>query len=449
MIGKAERAGGLDSGAGTAQNKGISPLRILIAEDDPVHLSLLHRTLSKSGGHEVIAVRDGEEALRYALSDNPPDVLILDWVMPKLSGTEVCRRVRAEPLAIQPHVLIVTAKNRRDEVIEGLSVGADDLLCKPIAPDLLLARVAAATRRPTPGRKTRADVVQALLDACVEGNGELVIRDGRVTARVFVHEHRIAWAHMTDGPAFFELLADDVGVAADVMREVLAECRTTGNSLSDTMVRWGLVDRAKLREGTKLWTKRKLQAICRLNNPQMLFLPMRRRYAGDLLFTLDELLDEADAIGLVMSVPPPPQPAIEHGRSWSDAFIVEEHQHLGVDKLLEKCLAGEGVLGVALIDRATGCCSGTTGSGLNPDIAWAHLQSLSIVSRDEQVLDTVLTTNRHYHLVHALPGSSDVMVYAVVDSSRTHMGSARRQLAEAVEMYAGPTFIHLGVPRQG
>src|SRR5690606_7569345 len=140
-------------------------MRIVVADDDPVSCKLLEHVIQTRTEHEVIAVSDGERALELALREPAPDILILDWMMPVLSGTEVCRRVRQQALAVQPYVLLITAKNRRDEVIEGLSVGADDLISKPIPPDFLVARLRLACRRPTPGRRSTRAVLQALVDA--------------------------------------------------------------------------------------------------------------------------------------------------------------------------------------------------------------------------------------------------------------------------------------------
>jgi len=419
-------------------------MRVLVAEDDPIYRDILERTIHRFTDDEVVCVETGEQALEQVLSDKPPDVLILDWIMPGMSGTEVCRRVREANLHVQPHVLIVTAKNRRQEVIEGLSVGADDLLCKPVAPDLLVARLRVASRRPTPGQQSKRVVVQALIDACNEGDGELVVRDGDMTARVFVHGGRIAWAHLSeDRGALFELLAAETDIEPDVIRAVVEECRTTGAGLTDTLVKWGLVDRARLRKGAQVWTRRKLAAICQFHRPQTLFLPQRRRYAGDLLFSLSEVLEDDELAGLAPSLRPPPLEPSDDRREWKDAFIGVEPAP-GAGLLLDECMQGVGVLGVALIDRSTGCSSGTRGTCLDPDIAWAHLQSLSIVSRDEQVVDTALTTNRHYHLMHALPGSPETLVYVVVDVGRTRMTAARRRLKECVEAYSGPALVPLG-----
>lgn len=130
-------------------------MRILVADDEPVGREIVHRILSARTHHEVVTVEDGSAALELALAEPGFDVLLLDWMMPGLAGPEVCRRVRAAPLAVQPYVALVTGKNMRAEVIEGLSAGADDFLPKPVAPDFLLARLAVVGRRlSVPDRKS-------------------------------------------------------------------------------------------------------------------------------------------------------------------------------------------------------------------------------------------------------------------------------------------------------
>src|SRR6187399_1069137 len=94
-------------------------MRIVVADDDPVSRRLVEYVITTRTGHEVVTVTDGDRALELALGSPTPDVLILDWVMPTMNGTEVCRLVRREPLPVQPYVLLITAKTKRDEVIEG------------------------------------------------------------------------------------------------------------------------------------------------------------------------------------------------------------------------------------------------------------------------------------------------------------------------------------------
>ncbi|HEX2731715.1 MAG TPA: response regulator transcription factor [Polyangiaceae bacterium] len=422
-------------------------MRIVVAEDDPVYRQLLTTIIRRSTDHEVIEVEDGAQALEQVLSATPPDVLILDWIMPHLSGTEVCSRVRMAQLDNQPYVFIVTAKNRRDEIIEGLSVGADDLLCKPVAPDLLLARLRVAERRPTSGAQgVCRSVTQALIDARAEGHGELIVRDADLTARLFFHDGKVAWVQMSDDrSALLEVLAAEDGTFdEEAVSAAISECRSTGARLSDTLVNFGLVDRARLRDGMQLWIRRKLATVCRLANARTLFVPQRRHYAGDLLFDLTEVMDGAALAGLSASIPPPRSIRPLSERPWKAAFVQTDSVDPHASDLLERCMQGVGVRGAALLQRSTGSCSGVAGHDLNPDIAWAHIHSLSIVSRDERVVDSAITTNRHYHLVHLLPGSTDTFVYVVVDCERTRMTAARRRLKEAMAHYEGPALIMLG-----
>lgn len=414
-------------------------MRIVVADDDPVSRHLVEHVITTRTRHEVITVADGESALELALGEPTPDVLILDWVMPTVSGTEVCRRVRKQPLPVQPYVLLITAKTKRDEVIEGLSVGADDLLTKPLPPDLLIARLKLATRRPTPGKPATRAVLQALLDAAAEGDGELVLRDKDTTARVFLHRGKIAWAHVSDDPSgLFDVLDPERGIDSDVAREVVEECRRTRARLSDTLVRWGLVDRARLRDCLLAWTSRKIAGVRQFSNPKWLFLPAVRSYAEDLLFDLEELVDPDELKAVGASAPPPSTTTEAPRNMWETAFVSEIPVSIEDSELMDRCMLGPGVKGVAVIDRATGRCLGQRGARLNPDIVWAHIQCLNAVAAQEHVADTVVATDRHYHLVRPLSERKDAFVYVLVRSAEVRLVDARKNLARALGVIDDP-----------
>ena len=119
---------------------------MLVIDDDPKILSLMRRGLSFAG-YAVDTAADGEEALALA-RDNPPQLVVLDVMMPGLDGIEVCRRLRAgEP---ELPILMLTAKDRVPDRVAGLDAGADDYLVKPFAFDELLARIRALLRRARP-----------------------------------------------------------------------------------------------------------------------------------------------------------------------------------------------------------------------------------------------------------------------------------------------------------
>ncbi len=119
--------------------------RILIAEDHYVSRHLLDRNLV-NWGFEVSTAEDGEAALEVLLGDDPPSIAVLDWMMPKVDGVEVCQRVRAVPNRPYIYLLLLTAKSQKDEIATGLEAGADDYVIKPFDPDELRARLKVGQR---------------------------------------------------------------------------------------------------------------------------------------------------------------------------------------------------------------------------------------------------------------------------------------------------------------
>jgi DNA-binding response OmpR family regulator len=112
---------------------------ILIIDDEP-NIVLSLEFLMKREGFEVAVAGDGEAALR-AMAERRPDVVILDVMMPRLNGFEVCRRIRAEPALAGVRVLMLSAKGRETEVKKGLELGADAYVTKPFSTRDLVAEV--------------------------------------------------------------------------------------------------------------------------------------------------------------------------------------------------------------------------------------------------------------------------------------------------------------------
>jgi two-component system, OmpR family, alkaline phosphatase synthesis response regulator PhoP len=121
--------------------------RILVVEDEDDILELVRFNLAREG-FRVEGLGSGEEALR-AVRAQPPDLLILDLMLPGMDGLEVCRLLRAEAATRALPVIMLTAKGEEADVVAGLELGADDYLPKPFSPRVLLARVKAVLRRRT------------------------------------------------------------------------------------------------------------------------------------------------------------------------------------------------------------------------------------------------------------------------------------------------------------
>lgn len=120
-------------------------MRILIAEDDPVSLKVLQTMLVK-WGYEVVATTDGQTAYDTLQADHTLRLAVIDWMMPALDGVGVCRALRNRPDGPYVYVLLLTAKSEKQELLEAMSAGADDYICKPFDPKELQARLRAAER---------------------------------------------------------------------------------------------------------------------------------------------------------------------------------------------------------------------------------------------------------------------------------------------------------------
>jgi diguanylate cyclase (GGDEF)-like protein len=120
-------------------------MRILIAEDSPVSRHILRALLVK-WGYEVVTAEDGDAAWECLKSPDAPRMALLDWEMPGQNGVEVCRKMRKHRPAPYTYLLLLTAKDAKESVVEGLESGADDYLTKPYNPQELRARVRVGLR---------------------------------------------------------------------------------------------------------------------------------------------------------------------------------------------------------------------------------------------------------------------------------------------------------------
>jgi len=121
----------------------MTPATILIIEDDPTILRVVKDNCA-ARGHEVITASEGESGLDLALNHGP-DLILLDLMLPKVNGYEICRAVRAEKLEMP--ILMLTAKGQEEDIVRGLELGADDYITKPFSIRELMARVQAFLRR--------------------------------------------------------------------------------------------------------------------------------------------------------------------------------------------------------------------------------------------------------------------------------------------------------------
>ena len=151
----------------------LSKPYVLVVEDEAALATMLRYNLEKQGFRVEEAV-DGQEALTR-ISEGAPDIVLLDWMLPVMSGIEVCRQIRRRPATRDLPVIMVTARTEDQDAVRGLNTGADDYITKPFNMDALLARMRALLRRagavPVRGQHVFHDITMDLTAHRVHRNG--------------------------------------------------------------------------------------------------------------------------------------------------------------------------------------------------------------------------------------------------------------------------------------
>jgi len=163
----------------------VKPL-VLIVEDEAALVAMLRYNLEKEG-FAVCEAGDGEEAL-VQIAERKPDAVLLDWMLPLVSGIEVCRRIRRDPAARGLPIVMLTARGEEGDRVRGLNSGADDYIVKPFSPVELIARLRAVMRRTMPA------------------SAEEVLRFGDVALHLVAHRVTRAGRPVQLGPTEFRLL---------------------------------------------------------------------------------------------------------------------------------------------------------------------------------------------------------------------------------------------------
>jgi two-component system phosphate regulon response regulator PhoB len=143
-----------DGAAAAAADRAAMKPFILVVEDEPALVTLLRYNF-EAAGYEVATAPDGDEAL-MAIAERRPDLVVLDWMLPSISGLEVCRQIRRKPETRDVPVIMLTARGEEADRVRGLDSGADDYVTKPFSPAELVARVRAVLRRSRPSTAEEA-----------------------------------------------------------------------------------------------------------------------------------------------------------------------------------------------------------------------------------------------------------------------------------------------------
>lgn len=152
----------------------LRPL-ILLVEDEPAQREVMAYNLAAEG-YRLALAGDGEEAL-LLVQESPPDLIVLDWMLPGLSGIELCRRLKARPATRAIPLIMLTARSDESDLLRGLETGADDYMTKPYSVAELIARIHAHVRRTRP---SSAGTVFEFQDLRLDTETHRVTRDGEM-----------------------------------------------------------------------------------------------------------------------------------------------------------------------------------------------------------------------------------------------------------------------------
>ncbi|WAS91059.1 response regulator transcription factor [Nannocystis punicea] len=384
--------------------------RVLVADDDPVARAMLAGPLEERG-YAVSEAADGAAAWELLSEAAPPQIVLLDWVMPRISGLEVCRRLREA--RAPAHVVLVTARNRHADMLDGFAAGADDFLVKPLSSGEVVARVQAAERAlalasATPG------LAAALAEAHASPGGDLLLRSGAEVGRVFFHAGRVAWVHLSsETGSLHDLLRDLPDVRADDVSAVLEECFTAGRHFADVLIEWEVVTAGELEARLRRWLAAKLQRLLGRRHEVVMFVPQQRRYSSGLTFALAELLPTfvgaTEPLAPTRSVPP----AIE-----IDAEI---------RRCLDEAMALDGAQAAALLDSDRGRFLARRGHPLDDGLVHALTRLVHSEEVDDCVDDILVTRGPRLHLLQRTPRTG-CYLFVELDRASGSMGLARSRL---------------------
>ncbi len=156
-------------------------MRVLLAEDERASRMMLGSLLTK-WGYEPLPVEDGKEALEILLGEEPPELALVDWLLPGMEGTEICRRVREEfkEDVAYPYIILLTVKDQKESLLQGFEAGADDYVTKPFDPRELRVRLSVGKRIVELQRALRYQAERDFLTALMNRRGIMKYLEGEM-----------------------------------------------------------------------------------------------------------------------------------------------------------------------------------------------------------------------------------------------------------------------------
>lgn len=243
-------------------------MRVLVADDDmPARFMLENLVLD--WGYEVETAADGEEAWRSISGPQPPDIAVLDWEMPGLTGVEVCRRAKAQRDLPYLYIVMVTSRSEKEDLVEGLESGADDFLSKPVDPEELRCRLSVGTRivraEQELHEKNRALLLfrrafeDSIQEMCIaDASGQIMHVNPSLVRRYGYEQSELV------NDSFRRLMPDertliDLGLSREGYERLCEEMRRSLNE--PTLGHWTGMLANQTKDGEVVWTQTHVSAI--------------------------------------------------------------------------------------------------------------------------------------------------------------------------------------------
>lgn len=446
-------------------------MRILVVDDDPLNLEFMAELL-RSRGYDVVTAADGETAWEILQQSEAPRMLVLDWLLPGVSGPQLCRRVRSQPDGEQVFIILITGHNPSERLHEGLAAGADDFLAKPYHPKVLLSHVAVGIRQLASKRSVSARVLRSLHDATRLGSCDVAVRGQEAIGRICFHDGAVVWADLSNDPeSLYERLLQESGASLGKVMPLSQREEQYSQDLSSERMAMALAEFAELRSAVRDWVKRKVAQILRLTVIDVGVIPMtsRRDFPASLALQLDEVLPEAPpAAGLTAeamrdtswelrelrpSRPPRGQDMATQEVAWSQTFpAVETEQSARIRAVLVQAMSVRGAIGAAALQLHQNGCLARIGRlvAISPLLGALHVvkelyvPGQEIASATDATPELIVTGGAQHQLLHVVPGASPIALLLVLNANTSTLAMARHQMQQLARSLLLPAVPGLG-----
>lgn len=360
-----------------------------------------------------------ETAVARAQAEDGPVIALLEWTEEhELEHTRLCEALRRATRPGRCYILALggISDPALSRAVEG---AANDVLSRPFGGEVLLRlRQALRAVQSMPISVTPRDALDEAL-ASVSG-GEVAVRSGDVVGHIHVQNGFVIWANLSSVPATMEEVARHVGVelSAEIIAAVKEECHATRVHFMDVLVAWKLVEPDRAREAVRSFVAERVKLVLELPNPAALFLPKARPHTEHLRIDVGEIPSLRRPVFTRSLTPFPPPPT-----SSRTPLPLGE-----ISAVFKQAIKIEGVVSVAILDRATGASLLLSGVEIDTGIAWSQLSLLAALG--PTVDDVIGSSGENSFVMRPLVAAPAVALFVVFRQSSTTIGLARFMVAK-------------------